>query len=160
MAAHASMGNMVSTSPASEVLCPATESAKEAVEPMPPVASTAGNPCPDEEYVQLVATRDDTYEHLREIWKEGEMKAKNVGGRNRPLQLLDLPVDVLKEIIKEVSAAFHSQKCLIAEASATIDHPHKRSYFPSSNLLCLTWACNTVNLLTLRYCVARCAQQL
>lgn len=52
----------------------------------------------------VVSSNDDsTRRTLLDLRQEKKMRRKGVGGQERPLQLLDLPVDVLKEIVKEVS---------------------------------------------------------
>lgn len=43
-----------------------------------------------------------TRETLLERWKGNERRSKGMGGREQALQLLDLPIDILNEIIKEV----------------------------------------------------------
>ncbi|KAI4141940.1 MAG: hypothetical protein LQ341_003369 [Variospora aurantia] len=55
---------------------------------------------------KLSALKFGTEDHLREIWDGQERKRKGIGGRNGPLQLLDLSVDVLKVIINEYTSKF------------------------------------------------------
>ncbi|KAL8719355.1 MAG: hypothetical protein Q9225_003638 [Loekoesia sp. 1 TL-2023] len=47
-----------------------------------------------------------TREKLLKLWKGKEKDGENRGEGNRPLELLDLPIDVLKEIIKEYTRKF------------------------------------------------------
>ena len=44
-------------------------------------------------------------EKMSELLKDRDGEWKSVAERKRPLQLLDLPIDVLKEIVKEVCSS-------------------------------------------------------
>ena len=87
--------------------------------------------------------------------KEREWEA--VVKKDRPLQLLDLPVDVLKEIIKEVSMASKDATPLIILTFAT-GYAHQRPHFSGAHSLRLTQSCYTLHLFEVRYCLARGSQ--
>lgn len=93
------MGNMSSLLPASNASLPPSE---------PVNCSTTKHLPGDGKIEKLSALKFRTEDHLREIWDGQERKRKGIGGRNGPLQLLDLSVDVLKVIINEVSVLIHS----------------------------------------------------
>lgn len=92
-------------------------------------------------------------EKAARLLKGKERERESVVQGVRPLQLLDLPVDILKEIIKEVSDASKDVQPPTL-LTLTLGHSHQRSYVLGSHPLCPTQSCNTLHLLKVRYCLA------
>ncbi len=94
-------------------------------------------------------------ELARKLREKEEMLASVVEKRKKGLlQLLDLPVDVLRDIVKEVRSIFEA---FISSSTLTNDstgHAHKRSYISRIDAFCAPKSCHTSYLLAVRYRLA------
>jgi hypothetical protein len=71
--------------------------------------------------------------------------------RKSPLNLLDLPVDILKEIVREVSYT----SWLLGDCSRSLSgDPHQRFNLPCSHSLGSSCSCHPSDLFTIRHCLA------
>lgn len=77
--------------------------------------------------------------------------------RRRRLNLLDLPVDILKEIVKEVSFRRYSLVCLgiqYADADIASDNSYQRPDVARPDMFCPAFACHPSYVLTVRHRLA------
>lgn len=81
---------------------------------------------------------------------------RNVTPRqDRPLTLLELPVDILQLIVKEVSLFLSSLHASAVLTWCPPDHSYKRSDSTCLDELGSARACYTSDILTVRHCLAR-----
>ena len=80
------------------------------------------------------------------LLKGKEKEWESMVQRARPLQLLDLPVDILKEIIKEVSYAAKRMRPPSTILISILGHSHQRSHLPGPYPLGSTQSCYTLHL--------------
>lgn len=80
------------------------------------------------------------------LLKGKEKEWESMVQRARPLQLLDLPVDILKEIIKEVSYAAKRMRPPSTILILILGHSHQRSHLPGPYPLRPTQSCYTLHL--------------
>lgn len=86
-------------------------------------------------------TKDEFSRHqelLKKLLKGKEKEWASIGAtRKGPLRLLDLPVDVLKEIIKEVDRTY-PQNLRVQPIDRASGYPHQRLSFSGADKLCIT----------------------
>lgn len=88
--------------------------------------------------------------------KEKEWAA--VAMKDGPLRLLDLPLDLLREILKEVSSLTLGVNVLDSLADAVEGHPHKRPHFPGVDKFSNALSRHTSHLRPIRHRLARCLE--
>lgn len=86
---------------------------------------------------------------LSRILREKEEMLASVAEKRRkgPLQLLDLPMDVLKDIIKEVWLP-PQEPALSYLSNNSTGHAYQRSHVPCVDAFCSAQPCYTPHLLT------------
>lgn len=76
--------------------------------------------------------------------------------KNRPLQLLDLPLDILKDVVKEVWEDSSSIDLICAELTVLVGYPYQRSHLFGVDLLRAAQSRHSSYILALRHRLARC----
>ena len=95
--------------------------------------------------------KDGPAEKLSQLLGDKDKEWTATVEKQRPLRLLDLPVDVLKEIIKEVRFI---HDLLLDHVLINIGHTYERSNFSRPDPLCSTQSGHSMHIFSIRYCLA------